>query len=258
MDRVTAEWQAPRGPGRADRRQRCRRPDRDAYYQLVCYQVKATANLYALRQAEFTNILYAGAGPRRDQRPGRRSPRPGSPTTRRWPTYYNNDAGRREVEGLPDPAAHRLRRRGPVRPERALAAAGARTTWRCPTRSSRRSSGSRCRRRPRWAWPSTARTPGGRSAAPAVLPAFSPYQSQPAQYIEVFNRGHDAVRLPDHAGGAVAARHDRAGRVDKQVRATRPGRLATRAEGHAPPCRSPSPAPEGAAVVVQAVDRQPA
>ena len=27
---------------------------------------------------------------------------------------------------------------------------------------------------------------------PAVLPAFSPYQSQPQQYIEVFNRGDQA------------------------------------------------------------------
>ena len=35
---------------------------RDAYYQLVLYQVKATANLYELRRAEFTNLLYAAQG----------------------------------------------------------------------------------------------------------------------------------------------------------------------------------------------------
>ena len=32
------------------------------------YQVKATANLYELRQAQFTNMLYATAGPGRHQR----------------------------------------------------------------------------------------------------------------------------------------------------------------------------------------------
>ena len=58
------------------------------------------------------------------------------------------------------------------------------------------------------------------AAGPAVLPAFSPYQSQPAQYIEVFNRGaapFDYRIVPaqrwltvDHPGC----------RVHEQVRAT--------------------------------------
>ncbi len=84
MDRVTAEWQAPGGarPSGSARRLPAglRRTPTTSSSTTRC---KATANLYALRHAEFTNILYAAAGPRRDQRPGRPRPRPGSPTTRR-------------------------------------------------------------------------------------------------------------------------------------------------------------------------------
>jgi hypothetical protein len=61
LDRVTAEWQ--RLAAKAERiRRSLASSDQDAYYELVYYQVKATANLYALRRAEFTNILYAIQG----------------------------------------------------------------------------------------------------------------------------------------------------------------------------------------------------
>ena len=67
MDRVTAQWTAL--AARAERIGRTLPAAwRDAYYQLVLYQVKATANLYELRRAEFTNLLYAGAGARGDER----------------------------------------------------------------------------------------------------------------------------------------------------------------------------------------------
>jgi hypothetical protein len=61
MDRVTEEWQ--RLAAKADKiRDALPEAYGDAYYQLVYYQVKATANLYALRDAQFTNILYARQG----------------------------------------------------------------------------------------------------------------------------------------------------------------------------------------------------
>ncbi|MFI1990727.1 glycosyl hydrolase 115 family protein [Actinoplanes sp. NPDC020271] len=61
MDRVVAEWQAL---AEQATRVRARVPEawQDVYFQLVYYQVKATANLYELRRAEFTNILYAAQG----------------------------------------------------------------------------------------------------------------------------------------------------------------------------------------------------
>ena len=67
-------------------------------------------------------LRQAGAG--RDQRPGGRDRGP----LRRRPGdvgLLQQHPRRREVEGLPDPAAHRLRRRGQVRPQRAVAAARA-------------------------------------------------------------------------------------------------------------------------------------
>ena len=83
-------------------------------------------------------------------------------------------------------------------------------------------SGSRCRPRAemgvaidgsdQW-WPN--------AQTPAVLPAFSPYQAQPAQYIDVFNRGSTPFAYTHRARRAVADDHaEPAARVDKQVRAT--------------------------------------
>ncbi|BCY07086.1 glycosyl hydrolase 115 family protein [Actinoplanes sp. L3-i22] len=61
MDRVVAEWQALAA---RTEKLRARVPDawQDAFFQLVYYQVAATANLYELRRAEFTNIMYAAQG----------------------------------------------------------------------------------------------------------------------------------------------------------------------------------------------------
>ncbi len=61
LQRVTREWQ--RLAAEAERLRGLVRGDQqDAYYQLVLYQVAATANLYELRLAQFTNLLYARQG----------------------------------------------------------------------------------------------------------------------------------------------------------------------------------------------------
>ncbi|BBH69803.1 hypothetical protein ACTI_64880 [Actinoplanes sp. OR16] len=61
MDRVVAEWQRLASSS-ARIRARIPAAAQDAYFQLVDYQVQATANLYELRRAAFTNILYAAQG----------------------------------------------------------------------------------------------------------------------------------------------------------------------------------------------------
>ena len=61
MDRVTAQWQRLAARAEVIARAMPAR-DHDAYYELVLYEVKATANLYALRDAEFLNIAYAAQG----------------------------------------------------------------------------------------------------------------------------------------------------------------------------------------------------
>lgn len=58
LERVTEDWQ--RLSAAAERvRQRLPASAQDAWYQLVGYAVGATANLYILREAEFTNLHYA-------------------------------------------------------------------------------------------------------------------------------------------------------------------------------------------------------
>ncbi|MPY62172.1 glycosyl hydrolase 115 family protein, partial [Streptomyces spongiae] len=61
LERVTDEWRKlAKAAERVGRRLPAR--VRDAWFELVGYQVQATANLYALREAEFTNLLYAAQG----------------------------------------------------------------------------------------------------------------------------------------------------------------------------------------------------
>jgi hypothetical protein len=218
MDRVTAEWQAL--STKAERLGRSLpAAQQDAYFELVLYSTKATTNLYALRRAEFTNILYAAQG--------RALTNDLAATTearfaddQALSAYYNTtlaggkwkdfqtqphidygDVARYgpnapwqqpEVnnEALPDvifPAVHRI-----DLPAEAAMGVGIDGSDR--------------------SWPSAGTEP--------VLPTFSPYQSAPAQYIEVFNRG----TVPFDYRIATAApwlRVDRpSGRVTQQVRAT--------------------------------------
>jgi hypothetical protein len=56
--------------------------------------------------------------------------------------------------------------------------------------------------------------------APGVLPEFSPFQSQPAQFIDVFNRGAAPFRYRIDTGVRWLSADPGSGTVDKQVRAT--------------------------------------
>src|SRR5206468_947084 len=64
----------------------------------------------------------------------------------------------------------------------------------------------------RW-WP-------GETSAPPILPAFSPFQRQSGQYIDVFNRGtipfDYTVSLPEEFRGLVSVNPD-AGKISKVV-----------------------------------------
>ena len=129
---TTARWTGSPRSGRRWRRgpsgsgARSRRPGRTPTTSWCCYQVKATANLYALRARgvhEHPLRRRRAAPPPTTWRDVDRGP------VRRRP----GDVGRTTTttlaggkwKGLPDAAADRLRRRGALRPERAVAAAGA-------------------------------------------------------------------------------------------------------------------------------------
>jgi Glycosyl hydrolase family 115/Gylcosyl hydrolase family 115 C-terminal domain len=216
MDRVTADWQQL-----AARSQRVARSlprsYQDAYFQLVGYATEATANLYSLRRAEFTNILYA--------RQGRAATNDlADETDARFADdqalndYYNTELaggkwknfqsqpkiGYGDVarygpnapwqqpelnnQALPDevfPAVQRIQ--VPVAAELGVAIDGS-DQW----------------------WPA--------ATTPAVLPTFSPYQSQPKQYVEVFNRGTTAFDYRITSAKPWVSVSKSRGTVDKQVR----------------------------------------
>jgi hypothetical protein len=89
-----------------------------------------------------------------------------------------------------------------------------------------------------------------------VLPTFSPYQSQPAQYVDVFNRGSKPFAYRIRPGARWLSVSPSTGRVTKQVRATVrvDWRHAPRGTTHVPLTVS---GPDGSQVVVQAVVDNP-
>ena len=218
LDRVTDEWR--RLAAEADRVGRLLPPSyQDAYYELVRYEVKASANLYAMRDAEFTNLLYAAQGRAATNRLA-------AETEARFAedqamsAYYNDRLAGGKWKGfqtqphidygdvdrygpnapwqqpelnnvaLPDvifPAVRRIRL--PDRAEMGVAIDGSDTWW-----------------------------PGEKG--PAVLPAFSPYQSAPAPYIDVFARGSKPFDYRIRPSARWLTVTPSRGRIHDQIRAT--------------------------------------
>jgi hypothetical protein len=250
LDRVTAQWQSL--AARAEQiGHALPARDHDAYYELVLYEVKATANVYAMRRAEFLNILYAAQG--RAAANGLADVAEARFADDQAMSAYYNDtlAGGRWKDfqtqphidygdvarygpnapwqqpekdnvALPDvlfPAVQRLQ--VPAGADMGVAIDGS-DTW----------------------WPA--------AQTPAVLPTFSGYQSQPAQYIDVFNRGTDAFNYQITTPVPwLRIDHDR-GRVQQQVRATLHVDWARAPIGttHVPVTVT---GPSGRSVVVQAI-----
>ncbi|WP_327728179.1 glycosyl hydrolase 115 family protein [Streptomyces sp. NBC_00487] len=219
LERVTEEWRAL--AKRAERvGKRLPAAVQDAWFELVGYAVLATANLYGLREAEFQNLLYAGqgraatngraeaaeAGLERDfaladrfnsevaggkWRGFQTQPHIGYGDVER----YGPNAGWQQPErnnvALPDEIFPKVRRiEVPRAAELGVTVDGADDSG-------------------EW-WP--------RSTAAAVLPVFSPHQTRPQQYVEIFNRGRTpfSYRIESSAPWLVVERSR--GRVEEQVR----------------------------------------
>jgi hypothetical protein len=254
MERVTEDWR--RLAERTDRIGRSLPSSyQDAYYQLVLYAVKATANLYALRNAEFTNIRYA--------QQGRAATNDLAAVTEarfaddlaladhynhgiaggKWNNFqlqphidygdvarYGPNAPWQQPErnnvALPDvifPAVQRIQL--PTAADMGVAIDGS-DAW----------------------WPA--------AQAPAVLPEFSPFQSQPAQYLEVFNRGATAFDYRIQPAASWLHVSPNRGTVDQQVRATVSVDWSRAPKGDTQVPITIS-GPNGGSVVVQAVVRNP-
>ncbi|MFJ8642773.1 glycosyl hydrolase 115 family protein [Streptomyces sp. NPDC093610] len=221
LERVTEDWQ--RLDAAAERvRRGLPASAQDAWYELVGYAVRATANLYALREAEFTNLHYAPqgraltnqlaataeAGLAEDFALARRFDT--EVADGKWEGFqsqphigygdvdrYGPNAPWQQPEldnvALADeifPAVRRIEL--PRRAEMGVAVDGS----------------------PDW-WPA----PGSSGTEP-VLPVFSPYQSQPAQYVEVFNRGTVPFDFRIRTGASWLIADRTRGRVDAQTRVT--------------------------------------
>nr|WP_093631908.1 glycosyl hydrolase 115 family protein [Streptomyces sp. 3213.3] len=221
LERVTAEW---RELGRRAERIGRRLPGggvRDAWFELVGYEVLATANLYELRSAEFTNLLYAAQG-RAATNDLADAAEAGLATDfaladrfnsavagGKWRGFqtqphidygdverYGPNAGWQQPErdnvALPDVLFPAVRRIGVGEgAEMGVAVDGSEEAW-----------------------------PGGTGAdAGPVLPVFSPYQTRPQQFVEVFNRGRTAFdyRIDTSAVPWLVVERSR-GRVERQVR----------------------------------------
>ena len=181
---------APRGRGRSGSGAPCRRPTRTPTSSSCCYAGQGDREPVRVAARGVHEHPVRRTGPGRDQRPRRRDGR----AVRRRPgavALLQHRARRREVAELPDPAEDRLRRHRAVRPERAVAAAGAEQRGAAGRGLPRRATDRRCRPAAdmgvavdgsdQW-WPAaTRRRPCCRRSART--------RASPAQYLEVFNRG---------------------------------------------------------------------
>ena len=220
LDTVTAQWQQL--AARAEQiGARLPAAAQDAYYELVLYEVKATANLYALRQAEFTNLLYAGQGraltndlaDTAEAGLAEDLALAGKFNTQvaggKWNLFqkqphidygdvarYGPNAPWQEPElnnwAIPDvlfPAVQRIQL--PAAAQMGVAVDGSASWW-----------------------------PGTAGQAAAALPEFSPFQSQPRPFIDVFNRGLASFQFRISPAAPWLRAQPSSGTVDKQVRAT--------------------------------------
>lgn len=216
---VTDEWQALAARAR---QLRSRVPESwdDAYFQLVYYQVVASANVYELREAQWTNLLYAQQG-RSATNEYADVAEARFATDQQLSSYYNTqlaggkwtDFQRQTKLGYGDkdrygpnaswqeppqpdqiyPALQRIQ--VPEEPEMGVTIDGA--AGRADTASP-------------W-WPKSTQQP--------VLPEFSPYQTAPRQYIEVFNRGRSPFSYEITPGASWLRVSKASGTVDKEIRA---------------------------------------
>jgi len=225
LERVTEEW---RELGRRAERIGRRLPAgvRDAWFELVGYEVQATANLYGLRSAEFTNLLYAAQG-RAATNDLADAAEAGLAADfaladrfnsvvagGKWRGFqtqphidygdverYGPNAGWQQPErdnvALPDvlfPAVRRIGVPGAAGLGVAVDGASESGAW----------------------WPGGAS--GSAAGVAAVLPAFSPYQTRPQQFVEVFNRGRTAFDYRIEVSVPWLVVHRPRGRVERQVR----------------------------------------
>lgn len=213
LDRVTADWQ--KLSATAERvRANLPQADQAAYYQLVFYPIKATANLYALRQAQFLNRRYWTQG-RAATNDLAAAAEARLADDQAMSDYYNTTLAGGKWRGWQsqtkigygdkDRYGSNASWADPPQPDQIYPAVQ-RISLPDAADMGVAIDGSR-----EW-WPN--------STAPAALPTFSPYQTQPAQYIDVFNRGATAFGYRVTPAVPWLTATPASGSLAKQIRAT--------------------------------------
>jgi hypothetical protein len=220
LERVTEEWKTlARKADRIARRLPAR--TQEAWFELVGYEVEATANLYALRQAEFTNLLYARQG-RAATNDRAKEAEAGLERDFALADRFNHEVAGGKWNGFqtqPHIGYGDVERYGPnagwQQPEKDNVALPdelfpAVQRIEIPSAAALGVSVDGAEDAGSW-WP-------GGATTGATLPVFSPYQTRPQQYVEIFNRGRTPFEYRI-TPSAPWLRVDRPrGRVEKQVR----------------------------------------
>jgi glycosyl hydrolase family 115 (putative glucuronidase)/glycosyl hydrolase family 115 len=203
IDRVTEEWLALARRA-AHLRRKIPAAWQDAYYQLVYYQVKDTAIIYDLRRAEFTNIWYASQGRAATNALAARAEELFA-EDQAMSDYYNNTlAGGKwhNWQLQPKIGYGNVARYGPNAP------------WQQPELNNVAL--------PDEIYPYLKRISLPEAPSLGVfasLPVLSPWQSLPAQHIEVYNRGATPFHCTISSGASWLRVTPSAGTVRDQVRA---------------------------------------
>lgn len=217
LDLVTEEW---RRLAKCAEQIAARLPEtyRDAFFELVLYAVKATANLYELRRAEFTNIFYASQGRAQANDLAATTEARFADDLALADRYNNVVAGGkwRGFQTQPHIGYGDVERYGPdagwQQPEKNHVALPDEIfpPVRRITVADRAEMGVAIDGSDHW-WPSSSDAP--------VLPEFSPFQSQPGQYVDVFNRGGQPFDCTIRAGSPWLVVTPGKGTVEQQLRA---------------------------------------
>ncbi|MDX3772379.1 MULTISPECIES: glycosyl hydrolase 115 family protein [unclassified Streptomyces] len=244
LDRVTQEWQEL--AAKTDKiTAKLPKSDQDTWFELIGYEVAATANLYLLRQAEFTNILYASQGRAATNDQADTAEARLADDIALADRFNKNVAGGKwqgfQTQthiGYGDAARYsNAYWNDPPQPDQIYPALQ-RIALPAVAQMGVAIDGS-----DKW-WPY--------EQGEAVLPTFSPYQSQAPQYIDIFNRGTTPFDYSIRTGVPWLTADRNGGRIDKETRVT------LTVDWHRAPkgtTRIPITVtgPDGATVTVQAV-----
>jgi hypothetical protein len=251
MEQVTAQW--VKLAAEAEKiRPKIPADLQDAYFELVNYEVKASALMYEIRLNGFKNLLYLAQGRAATNDLADIAAHKFN-ETQALNNYYNNTLAGGKWNGWQ------------LQPYLAYGGPYANSSWQQPETDNVAD--------PDYIWPYLQRitVPAGADMGvaidgsdkywpleqtAAVLPTFSPFQTQPSQYIEVFNRGTDAFNYKIEPAASWISVQPNQGVVGKEVRAIVRVDWLRAPKGTA---RVPITVtgPNGSSVVVQAIVQNP-